>query len=169
MTCKYCHFPTCFCGETEAVRGLGRKKTVVGSDSMWFHWNSLEKDENFRKSHLFDAFPHGLLALARFLIWFRRLPRSWLESGWTAAVWLQSDCIFWGILEIHQENLGSFKLYQTTTVTVRNHYINLYFLYFFPRPWLEDCCRLDFFRLFRTSLKNCKMDRPSAPDSTQKR
>ena len=39
MTCKYCHFPTCFCGETEAVRGLGRKKTVVGSDSMWFHWN----------------------------------------------------------------------------------------------------------------------------------
>ena len=66
MTCKYCQFPTCFCSETDAVRGLGRK-TVAGSesmdsikDTMWFHSNnvkiSLEKrwahHENFRKSHL---------------------------------------------------------------------------------------------------------------------
>ena len=46
MTCKYCQFPTCFCSETDAVRGLGRK-TVVGSDRfgyhvimMWFHSNN---------------------------------------------------------------------------------------------------------------------------------
>ena len=66
MTCKYCNFPTCFCSETDAVRGLGRK-TVAGlesmdsiKDTMWFHSNnvkiSLEKrwahHENFRKSHL---------------------------------------------------------------------------------------------------------------------
>ena len=69
MTCKYCHFPTCFCSETDAVRGLGRK-TVAGSesmdsimdsimDTMWFHSNNVKiigkrwaHHENFRKSHL---------------------------------------------------------------------------------------------------------------------
>ena len=112
MTCKYCHFPTCFCGETEAVRGLGRKKTVVGSDSMWFHWNSLEKDENFRKSYLFDVFPRVLLVPAMFFI-LASIAASNFQGfrghGWSQAGRLLYDCTFWGVLEICQENLGFLK------------------------------------------------------------
>ena len=97
MTCKYCHFPTCFCSETDAVRGLGRK-TVVGSDNMdtmWFHWNNVKIiGQRLEFQKVIPLLPFQL-CIMMFLImvsfnshWFPGFPRSWLESGWTAAIWL---------------------------------------------------------------------------------
>ena len=75
-------------------------------------WRSLETDENFRKSHL-----HSMMFLF-FIIIFPGLPRSWLESGGTAAVWLYLWRFSWNIneitVEIHKENLGLLKSYQNT-------------------------------------------------------
>ena len=63
-------------------------------------WRSLETDENFRKSHL-----HSMMFLF-FIIIFPGLPRSWLESGWTAAVWLHRLRFSWN----SEDSLGEFRI-----------------------------------------------------------
>ena len=101
MACKYCHSPTCFCGETEAFRGLGCRIGLsrMPCDFIGIMWRSLDKGYNSRKQYSLVLLPVPLSifqwCIMMFFImvsfnshWFPGFPRSWLESGCTAAIWL---------------------------------------------------------------------------------
>ena len=128
-----------------AVRPRRSEALAVGSDwvgdAMWFHWNNVKIiGQRLEFQKVIPLLPFQW-CIMMFLImvscnshWFPGFPRSWLESGWTAAIWLHLLRSSWDSLR--KCRIGLYHtVYQNT----------------FPRPWLEDCFRLDFFRLFRSS------------------
>ena len=82
-----------------AVRPRRSEALAVGSDwvgdAMWFHWNNVKIiGQRLESQKVIPLLPFQW-CIMMFLImvsfnshWFPGFPRSWLESGCTAAIWL---------------------------------------------------------------------------------
>ena len=120
MTCKYCHFPTCFCSETDAVRGLGRK-TVAGSesmdsimdsimDTMWFHSNNVKiigKRWELQKVTSVRCFSPYFTCSSNVSYYCFQGFRG---HGWSQAGQLLYDCICWGFLPLSWNSQGKLRI-----------------------------------------------------------